>query len=79
MRNSVEPPWYGIRMPGGVEGWRREASPYPDLGRVPTISCDGAIAEIKPKADRSRNAPAEHLASNICLTARFRAHEGSVG
>jgi len=29
--NSVEPPWYGTRIPVVWEGWRREASPYPDL------------------------------------------------
>jgi hypothetical protein len=28
--NSVEPPWYATRMPGGVGGWHREVSPYPD-------------------------------------------------
>ena len=25
-----EPPWYVIRMPGGVGGGSREATPYPD-------------------------------------------------
>jgi hypothetical protein len=29
--NPVEPPWYVTRMPGGVGGWHREMSPYPDL------------------------------------------------
>jgi len=28
--NSVEPPWYGPVCPVVWEGWRREASPYPD-------------------------------------------------
>ena len=26
----AEPPWYVIRMPGGVGGGSRKASPYPD-------------------------------------------------
>ena len=29
--NSVEPPWYGPVCPVVWEGWRREASPCPDL------------------------------------------------
>jgi len=29
--NPVEPPWYGPVCPVVWEGWRREASPYPDL------------------------------------------------
>src|SRR5215469_548222 len=29
--NPVEPPCYATRMPGGVGGWHREVSPYPDL------------------------------------------------
>src|SRR5205807_7879486 len=28
--NPVEPPWYGPVCPVVWEGWRREASPYPD-------------------------------------------------
>ena len=35
--NSVEPPWYGPVCPVVWEGWRREASPYPDLGRTPIL------------------------------------------
>jgi hypothetical protein len=31
--NSVEPPWYGPVCPVVWEGWHREVSPYPDLGR----------------------------------------------
>jgi hypothetical protein len=27
---SIEPPWYGPVCPVVWEGWRREASPYPD-------------------------------------------------
>ncbi len=30
--NSIEPPWYGPVCPVVWEGWRREVSPYPDLG-----------------------------------------------
>jgi hypothetical protein len=30
MSSTIEPPWYVIRMPGGVGGGSREASPYPD-------------------------------------------------
>ena len=29
-KQSTEPPWYVIRMPGGVGGGGREAPPYPD-------------------------------------------------
>ena len=32
--NSVEPPWYGPVCPVVWEGWRREASPYPDLTSI---------------------------------------------
>ena len=32
--HSVEPPWYGPVCPVVWEGWRREAPPYPDLGRI---------------------------------------------
>jgi hypothetical protein len=35
--NPVEPPWYGPVRPVVWEGWRREASPYPDLRRVSLI------------------------------------------
>ena len=28
--NPIEPPWYGPVCPVVWEGWRREASPYPD-------------------------------------------------
>ena len=28
--NSVEPPWYGTRMPGGVGGVASQGAPYPD-------------------------------------------------
>jgi hypothetical protein len=28
--NSVEPPWYGTRMPGGVGGVASRGVPYPD-------------------------------------------------
>ena len=35
--NSVEPPWYGPVCPVVWEGWRREASPYPDLGPIPAF------------------------------------------
>lgn len=30
MNAAIEPPWYVIRMPGGVGGGSREAFPYPD-------------------------------------------------
>ena len=37
--NSVEPPWYGPVCPVVWEGWRREASPYPDQSpRLPPQS-----------------------------------------
>src|SRR6266851_348233 len=32
--NPIEPPWYGPVCPVVWEGWRREASPYPDLRRI---------------------------------------------
>jgi hypothetical protein len=32
--NSIEPPWYGPVCPVVWEGWRREASPYPDHRRI---------------------------------------------
>ena len=37
--NSVEPPWYGPVCPVVWEGWRREASPYPDLASTPAVFC----------------------------------------
>jgi RNA-directed DNA polymerase len=33
----IEPPWYGPVCPVVWEGWRREASPYPDQGRKAVI------------------------------------------
>jgi RNA-directed DNA polymerase len=39
--NSIEPPWYGPVCPVVWEGWRREASPYPDHGwfaEIPDLS-----------------------------------------
>jgi hypothetical protein len=32
--NPIEPPWYGPVCPVVGEGWHREVSPYPDLGRT---------------------------------------------
>ncbi len=36
--NPVEPPWYVTRMPGGVGGRRREASPIPIIGAFRTLA-----------------------------------------
>jgi hypothetical protein len=36
--NSVEPPWYGPVCPVVWEGWRREASPYPDVCRACSVA-----------------------------------------
>jgi hypothetical protein len=36
--NSVEPPWYGPVCPVVWEGWRREASPYPDQRRIADVA-----------------------------------------
>ena len=38
--NSIEPPWYGPVCPVVWEGWRREASPYPDLRRIFLLAAD---------------------------------------
>lgn len=49
--NPVEPPWYVIRMPGGVGGRRREASPYPDL---------------RPQSRHLQNALKRRLLAQLC-------------
>ena len=49
--NSVEPLWYGPVCPMVWEGWRREASPYPDLQRV----CDLLVSRLVDRlASQSR-------------------------
>ena len=47
--NPIEPPWYGPVCPVVWEGWRREASPYPDLRRilpVPSRPPEGLLTEL---------------------------------
>src|SRR6516164_6602706 len=58
--NPIEPPWYGPVCPVVWEGWRREASPYPDLRRnlvVPARSGEGLltilIADLRHRAVES--------------------------
>ena len=35
--NSIEPPWYGPVCQVVWEGWRREASPYPDHAQIAAV------------------------------------------
>jgi hypothetical protein len=42
--NPIEPPWYGPVCPVVWEGWRREASPYPDPCSIMDLSALVAVA-----------------------------------
>jgi len=50
--NPIEPPWYGPVCPVVWEGWRREASPYPDHRRIFVVAAPyGEGLFIHPRAD----------------------------
>ncbi|CAH2407940.1 hypothetical protein MES5069_620167 [Mesorhizobium escarrei] len=51
--NPIEPPWYGPVCPVVWEGWRREASPYPDRRPHSSRSAMRPISVIQDRARRS--------------------------
>ena len=76
--NPVEPPWYGPVCPVVWEGWRREASPYPDLRPAteqPKKSCR-ANSESKRK-NRPKEAPKPRLLRQSALSAFELLESGS--
>jgi hypothetical protein len=54
-RRCRKPPWYAIRMPGGVRGGRREASPYSILLSAPHKDINGqASPAMRPMSSARR-------------------------
>jgi hypothetical protein len=54
--NSIEPPWYGPVCPVVWEGWRREASPYPDPAQLADILDEWRMGQIDPLRTSRRRA-----------------------
>jgi hypothetical protein len=69
--NSVEPPWYGPVRPVVWEGWRREASPYPDqseqnwFGKTSTESCSQSFG-IRPRLRAAGRRTSFAISSAAC-------------
>src|SRR5208282_1373861 len=73
--NSVEPPWYGPVCPVVWEGWRRKASPYPDLGRNPALQVAHVYDRLPSylRGSRSQLAAKRRPATFDCSDGRLSA------